>query len=243
MTLERLAAEIDEETLLVSVPHVSYRTGARIDVPEVAALAHERGALMMLDAYQTAGSLPLDVRALGVDLLATGALKYLLGSAGLAYMWCADEVVERVVPTATGWFAAADIFAMDAWRYAPARAARRFEMRHPAGAGALRGRRGPGPDRGARTGSDRGARARPHRPAARRRRRAGRARRHAVLSGRADVHRRDGRRGAGRARSTADGVIASSRDASLRVSLHAYNDTSDIDAVLAGLAKHRALLA
>ena len=131
MTLERLAAEIDDDTLLVSVPHVSYRTGARIDVPAVAALAHERGALMMLDAYQTAGSLPLDVGALGVDLLATGALKYLLGSAGLAYMWCSPALVERVVPTATGWFAAADIGAMDARRYDPAPAARRFESGTP----------------------------------------------------------------------------------------------------------------
>ena len=114
VTPERLAAEIDDDTLLVSVPHVSYRTGARIDVPAVATLAHERGALMMLDAYQTAGSLPLDVGSLGVDLLATGALKYLLGSAGLAFMWCSPQLVERVVPTATGWFAAADIGAMDA---------------------------------------------------------------------------------------------------------------------------------
>lgn len=242
VTLERLAAEIDDDTLLVSVPHVSYRTGARIDVPAVAALAHERGALMMLDAYQTAGSLPLDVGSLGVDLLATGALKYLLGSAGLAYMWCSPRLVERVVPTATGWFAAADIGAMDARRYDPAPAARRFESGTPpvpslyagvAGLGLI-AELGPA----AIEAHVRGLTAHL---------------RHGVgaLGGRVTTPPFQGALTCIAATDAealvgalmADGVITSSRDGKLRVSLHAYNDASDIDAVLAGLAKHRALLA
>ena len=68
---------------------------------------------MLLDAYQTIGSLPVDVRALGVDFLGAGVLKYLLGSAGLGFLYCRRELVERVRPTQTGWFADENIFEMD----------------------------------------------------------------------------------------------------------------------------------
>jgi selenocysteine lyase/cysteine desulfurase len=94
-------------------------------------LAHERGALLLLDAYQTVGSLPLDVRALGCDFLVGGALKYLLGSAGVAFLFCRRELVERLEPTATGWFADRDIFEMDIHDYSPAPTARRFEAGTP----------------------------------------------------------------------------------------------------------------
>ena len=74
-----------------------------------------------LDAYQSAGSMPLDVRALGVDFLAAGTLKYLLGSAGLGFLYCRRDVVERVCARRrTGWFADQDIFEMDIHDYSPA---------------------------------------------------------------------------------------------------------------------------
>ena len=239
--IEHFDAAIDEDTMIVSVPHVSYRTGARIDVEAVAALAHERGALMLLDAYQTAGSLPLDVRALGVDLLTTGALKYLLGSAGLAYMWCRADLVERVTPTVTGWFADEDIAAMDASDYSPARVASRFESGTPpvpalyagvAGAGLI---------------GELGV------PAIAAHVRALNAR---LVDGVGELGGRvvtPGFRGALVCIAAVDehalvdalyaeGVIASSRDGNLRISLHAYNDLGDVDAILAALARHRALL-
>src|SRR5205823_8994506 len=72
--LERFEEAIDEETALVSITHVCYRNGSRLDVEAVTRLAHERGALVLLDAYQSAGSLPIDVRALHVDLLTAGPL-------------------------------------------------------------------------------------------------------------------------------------------------------------------------
>jgi selenocysteine lyase/cysteine desulfurase len=240
--LERFDAAIDEETMIVSVPHVSYRTGARVDVEAVARIAHDRGALLLLDAYQTAGSLPLDVGELDVDLLTTGAMKYLLGSAGLAFMWCRSDLVQRIVPTVTGWFADADVGAMDAWDYSPAPAARRFESGTPpvpslyAGVAGLamigaigvetieahvrelNGRLVEGVRQfGGRitTPSFRGA---------------------LVCIDAADQD-------ALVTALLADGVIASSRDANLRISLHAYNNADDVDAVLAALAKHRRLLA
>jgi selenocysteine lyase/cysteine desulfurase len=129
--LERFEAAIDDETLLVAVTHVCFRNGSRIDVEGVAKLAHDRGALLLLDAYQAVGSLPLDVRALGCDFLTAGVLKYLLGSAGLGFFFCRRDLIAGIEPTATGWFADRDIFEMDIRDYSPAPTARRFESGTP----------------------------------------------------------------------------------------------------------------
>ena len=111
--------------------HVSYRNGALLDVEPIVRLAHERGALVLLDAYQSAGSVPIDVRSLGVDFLAAGTVKYLLGSAGLAFLYARRETLGAIWPTATGWFADRDIFEMDVSDYSPARDARRFQYGTP----------------------------------------------------------------------------------------------------------------
>src|SRR5213078_746405 len=129
--LERFEAAIDERTALVATTHVCFRNGARLDVEAVAALAHERGAPLLLDAYQSVGSLSVDVRALGCDFLAAGALKYLLGSAGLAFFYCRRDLVEQLYPTATGWFADRDIFEMDIRDTSPARTPRRSKAATP----------------------------------------------------------------------------------------------------------------
>jgi len=129
--LERFAEAIDERTALVATTHVCFRNGGRLDVEGIARLAHERGALVLVDAYQTVGSLPIDVHALGCDFLAAGVLKYLLGSAGLGFLYCRRELVEQIEPTATGWFADRDIFEMDIHDYSPASTARRFEAGTP----------------------------------------------------------------------------------------------------------------
>src|SRR6266516_8079853 len=73
--LEHFERTIDDDTLLVSITHVCYRNGAMLDVEAVTRLAHERGALVLLDAYQSIGSLPVDVRELDVDFLGAGVLK------------------------------------------------------------------------------------------------------------------------------------------------------------------------
>lgn len=122
---------IDDETALVSITHVSYRTGERLPVEEVARLAHERGALVLLDAYQSAGTIPLDVHALDVDFLVAGTVKYLLGSAGLAFLYARRSLIESIRPTTTGWFADADVFAMDDRDYSPAPTAARFQSGTP----------------------------------------------------------------------------------------------------------------
>ena len=129
--LEHYAARIDERTAVVSLSHVCYFNGARQDVAAVIELAHRHGALVLLDAYQSLGTLPIDVKALGVDFLVGGALKYLLGSSGLAWLYVTGSRLLSLAPATSGWFAQADIFAMDIYRNTPSPTARRFEAGTP----------------------------------------------------------------------------------------------------------------
>jgi selenocysteine lyase/cysteine desulfurase len=128
---ERFAAAVDERTALVCCTAVSYRTGYRLDVAEVARIGHERGALVLADSYQAAGSVPLDAAALGVDFLTAGTVKYLLASAGLAFLYVRPGLLEELLPTQTGWFADEDIFEMQIARYRPHASARRFDAGTP----------------------------------------------------------------------------------------------------------------
>ena len=125
--LERFADAIDECTKLVSISHACYRNGAMLDVPSIVELAHRKGALVLLDAYQTLGTMPIDVKQLEVDFLVGGALKYLLAPSGVALLYVRRELLPQLSPTATGWFAQANIFAMDHTTHVPAPSARRFE--------------------------------------------------------------------------------------------------------------------
>jgi selenocysteine lyase/cysteine desulfurase len=240
--LERFDEAIDEETLLVSITHVCFRNGSRLDVEAIARLAHERGALVLLDAYQSVGSLPVDVRALGVDFLAAGVLKYLLASAGLGFFYCRSDLVQEIFPTATGWFADEDIFKMDIYDYSPAPTARRFEQGTPpvpsiyAGIAGIELMQEIGIAETAEHVSHLNER---------------------LIAG---VEELGGRVVTGPQRGAliciastdapafvaalaSDGIVTSSRDGNLRVSAHCYNSAEDIDAVLAALARHRSLLA
>jgi selenocysteine lyase/cysteine desulfurase len=129
--VERFEQVIDERTAVVSIAAVCYRNGSRLDVEEITRIAHERGALVVLDAYQAIGTYPFDVGSLGVDVLAAGVLKYLLGSAGLGFMWTRPGLSERLLPTQTGWFADQNIFEMDIDDYSPSPTARRFQSGTP----------------------------------------------------------------------------------------------------------------
>jgi selenocysteine lyase/cysteine desulfurase len=243
--LERFDEAIDEDTAIVSITHVSYRTGAMIDVEGVVELARERGALVLLDAYQTAGSLPLDVKALDVDFMASGVLKYLLGSAGLAFFYCRRELFERAWPTATGWFADRDVFEMDVHDYSPSPTARRFQSGTPPIPSIYAG------IAGIELMQEIGI---------------AETREHVLqlneqlvggveeLGGTVVTPRGPDRHGAlicirsndvdelvaalGRS-----GIVTSERDGNLRVSAHSYNSAGDIEAVLEALARHRHLLA
>jgi selenocysteine lyase/cysteine desulfurase len=243
--LERFEEAIDERTAVVSITAVCYRNGSRLPVEEIAQIAHERGALVVLDAYQAIGTYPLDVGSLGVDVLAAGVLKYLLGSAGLGFMWCRSELARSRLPTQTGWFADRDIFEMDIGDYSPSPTARRFQSGTPPVPAIYGG------IAGMELMEEIGiAETREHVSGLTERLIAGVD----ELGGIVVTPRQSERRGALVCiRSTdapalvetlaAERIVTSERDGSLRVSPHAYNTDDDIDAVLAALARHRELLA
>jgi selenocysteine lyase/cysteine desulfurase len=104
---------IDERTALVSSCHGYFMNGFVQDVARIAARAHDNGALSFVDAYQTVGTMPIDVRALGVDFLAAGNLKFLMGIPGIAFLYVRPEIVATLEPTLTGWFGRSDPFAFD----------------------------------------------------------------------------------------------------------------------------------
>jgi len=130
--LEHFEKAIDEETQLVAVTHVCFRNGAKLDIAGIVKLAHARGAKVMLDCYQAVGSMTVDVKKLDVDFAVGGMLKYLLGTAGLGFLYVRKELIPALTPTNTGWFAQANITAMDITANRPSPTARRFEAGTPA---------------------------------------------------------------------------------------------------------------
>lgn len=110
---ERLLAAIDERTLIVPISHVLFRSSYIQDVAAIVRRAHEVGALVLLDLYQSAGTVPLDVTALGVDMACGGSVKWLCGGPGAAYLYVRPDLIPRFAPRATGWFAHRSPFAFD----------------------------------------------------------------------------------------------------------------------------------
>jgi selenocysteine lyase/cysteine desulfurase len=120
-------AVLDDRVALVSVPLVSYRSGVRLPVADVAAAAHAAGARVFVDAYQAAGVLPVDVTELDCDYLVAGSMKYLLGLPGVAFLYARSAPAGDHDPVLTGWFGRVDPFAFDPTLLDFPAAARRFE--------------------------------------------------------------------------------------------------------------------
>jgi kynureninase len=111
--IERLLAEIDENTLLVPVSHVVFRSSFIKDIKAIVDKAHSVGAHVVLDAFQSLGNVPLDVQALNVDFAAGGVLKWLCGGPGTAYLYVRPDLGRKLEPTLTGWFAHQNPFAFE----------------------------------------------------------------------------------------------------------------------------------
>jgi kynureninase len=110
---EAVIDAIDERTLLVPVQHVVYNSAEIQDVAAIVARAHEVGAHVVLDAYQSAGTVPLDVTALGVDFAVGGSVKWLCGGPGNGWLYVAPKLIELLEPASTGWQAHARPFAFE----------------------------------------------------------------------------------------------------------------------------------
>ncbi|HEY1370001.1 MAG TPA: aminotransferase class V-fold PLP-dependent enzyme [Gaiellaceae bacterium] len=111
---------IDERTLLVPISHVLFKTGEIQDVEAIARRAHEVGAHVVLDAYQSAGVVPLDVTALGVDFAVGGSVKWLCGGPGAGWLYVRPDLAEQLEPTLVGWQGHARPFAFEPdLEYAP----------------------------------------------------------------------------------------------------------------------------
>lgn len=130
--LDRWAAVVDERTALVATSHVLYTSGRIQDVAAITEIAHRTGALCLVDGYQAAGQLPVDVRALDTDFYTGGSLKWLLGGQGSAFLWVRPELIPALEPTVTGWFAADAQFSFDNTRLRLREDAARFEYGTPA---------------------------------------------------------------------------------------------------------------
>lgn len=123
--LDRLLSAITEQTRLVAISHVLFRSAYIMDAAAICARAREVGALVALDAYHSVGVMPVDVQALGVDFLCGGVLKWLCGGPGGCFLYASPSATARFSPALTGWqahrapFAFADAMepAMSAWRW------------------------------------------------------------------------------------------------------------------------------
>ena len=111
---EGVVEAIDERTLLVPVTHVLYKTGEIQDVEAIVARAHQEGARVVLDAYQSVGTVPLDVTALGADFAVGGSVKWLCGGPGAAWLYVRPDLAATLEPALTGWQAHARPFAFEA---------------------------------------------------------------------------------------------------------------------------------
>ncbi len=109
----RMVDAIDERTLLVECSHVLFRTSTVVDLAPVVDRAHAVGALVVVDGYQAAGTLDVDVVEMGCDVYLGGSVKYLSGGPGNGWMYVAQDVVDRLEPISAGWFGQVSPFAFD----------------------------------------------------------------------------------------------------------------------------------
>jgi len=108
ISLSEFERAIDDKTAAVSLDYVSWINGCKEDIPKITEIAHAHGALMIVDAFHAVGVMPIDVRRLGVDVLACGTYKWLMGPHGTAFLYVKNEALERLEPSIVGWHGISD---------------------------------------------------------------------------------------------------------------------------------------
>ncbi len=129
---EQFADAVDDRTLFLATSHVFFTTGFVQDLKALTEIAHTHGALCLIDGYQGAGQVPLDLHDTGVDIYTGGPLKWLCGGPGLAYLYVREDLIQEMTPRITSWFATQNQFAFDLEGFAYRDDARRFELGTPA---------------------------------------------------------------------------------------------------------------
>jgi kynureninase len=130
--LEDMVAAIDERTLVVEISHVLYKSAFLMDAKAIIDKAHAVGALVVLDCYQSTGTVPFSVRELGADFVVGGSVKWLCGGPGAGYLYVKPALRERFEPLVTGWAAHEAPFAFEGGPIRYAHGARRFLHGSPA---------------------------------------------------------------------------------------------------------------
>ena len=134
--LEDVEKTVDDNTVAVAVSHVEYVNGFRHDLRALSEIAHEHGAYLIVDAIQSAGAIPIDVKRDNVDFLATACYKWLLSPPGAGYLYVKEELIEKFEPPFVGWasvkeevFETLDFW--DIWSLRLSKTASRFEVGSP----------------------------------------------------------------------------------------------------------------
>lgn len=117
--IDRVLAAIDDSTALVAMSHVLFRTSYIMDPAPIIERAHRVGAPVLLDTYQSAGIIPLDVSRLNVDFAVGGCLKWLCGGPGNAFLYTQPDLMKTLHPRLTGWVGHETPFAFDPMHYSP----------------------------------------------------------------------------------------------------------------------------
>ena len=237
---EDILSAIDDATAVVCLCHVEYASGQRFDLARLAEAVHARGGLLVIDATQSVGAIPVDVSREPVDALITGAYKWLCGPFGVGLMYLAPSLQDRLEPGLVGWRSHKNIYQLQADRIEYPATARRFEfstMAYGCAVGlteSIRYLQQVGVDRIQRHNLSLADRlsaglidlgAQPVSPATE-------SRNSSIVSARfpgqqpADIVRHLGERG----------IVVSQRRDFVRISLHLYNSTADVDRVLAELS-------
>jgi len=111
--LDKFLSAIDETTLLVPISQVLFRSAYIVDARAIIEKAHRVGARVILDVFQAAGTIPIDVRGLGADFACGGVLKWLCGGPGVGYLYVREDLRSVLKPTITGWIAHQRPFAFE----------------------------------------------------------------------------------------------------------------------------------
>ena len=124
---EDVVARIDEQTSVVNLNRVLFESSWIMDSKPIVRTAHESGALVVVDDFHGSGIVPIDVHAAGFDLLVSGALKWLCGGQGIAFLYCRRDLIQRLEPRVAGWFGTKNPFDFDRSSLQLRDDARRFE--------------------------------------------------------------------------------------------------------------------